>query len=413
MLKAPFEYWVGFRYLLSRKHQAFLSVISVIALLGVAIGVMALTIVLSVLSGFQSDFREKILGNNAPLILFKGDGNFTEYDQVAEALEKIPGVKAASPFLYSESLLMTDQGQSAGVVLYGIDPKRASKVTALGKDVTEGSLNALIPHEGELPGVLLGEHLAHQQLRVDVGDTLNLLIPSGEMSPFGFGPKMRRIKVAGVFKSGMYEYDSKSGYVELTQGQRLFGSIGKVNGIQIGVNKVEDALDVGSSIYKTLKGDYVIRHWMEMNASLFNAFKLEKTVFFLVVIMIVLVASFNIVGTLTLLVITKFKEIAILKSFGARDSSISKIFIFVGSFISVAGTVIGLILGFVGCLLLKNYFPFPLDPNVYQVDHLPVRINPVEFLWVGGCAIFIGFLSTLYPAYKASQVEPAQGIRND
>jgi lipoprotein-releasing system permease protein len=406
-----YEFFIGFRYLLSRKHNALLSVITVISVIGVALGTTALTVVLSVVSGFEQDFQRKILGNNAPLILFKAAGPIRNAEEVIQKVEQVEGVKAASPFLYSEVLLHGQSGRSAGVVLYGIDPKKIGDVTSLGRDMTDGKLDDLNAKEDHLPGIVVGQALAQNNLYLFPGSTVDVVSPAGELTPFGFGPKVRRFEVRGVFKSGLYEYDAKSSYIALADAQRFFGRVGEVSGVQINVDVLDKAKSVGQRIQAALGSDYYVRHWLELNEDLFKAFKLEKTTFFIVLTMIILVASFNIVGTLTLLVMTKGKEIAILKAMGGTKRSVARIFMTSGTLIGAIGTIIGLALGYLLCILLKNYIRFPLNADVYQVDTLPVRMQPHEFVIVGFCALLISFLATLYPSLRAARLDPAEGLR--
>ncbi|MFH1261878.1 MAG: ABC transporter permease, partial [Pseudomonadota bacterium] len=243
------------------------------------------------------------------------------------------------------------------------------------------------------------------------GAVVDIVSPSGELTPFGFGPKVRRFQVVGVFKSGMYEYDAKSAYISLSDAQRFFGRSGEVSGLQVNVNDIAKARQVARRIQATLGEAYYVRHWMELNEDLFKAFKLEKTTFFVVLTMIILVASFNIVGTLTLLVMTKGKEIAILKAMGAARRSIAWIFMASGTAIGICGMTIGLALGYVSCLLLRNYIRFPLNSDVYQIDTLPVRMRVSEFVYVGVSALAISFLATVYPALRAASLEPSEGLR--
>ncbi len=406
-----YEFLIGFRYLLSRKHNALLSVITVISVAGVALGVTALTVVLSVVSGFEQDFQRKILGNNAPLILFQAAGPVRDYESVIRRVEAVPGVTAASPFLYSEVLLHSNSGRSAGIVLYGIDPDKVGKVTSLQKDLISGSMADLKRRPGELPAIIVGKELAENNLFLIPGTTVDVVSPSGELTPFGFGPKVRRFEVAGVFKSGLYEYDAKSAYISLDDAQRFFDRKGEVSGVQINVQNLQRAKAVGQDIQARLGGQYYVRHWLELNEDLFKAFKLEKTTFFVVLTMIILVASFNIVGTLTLLVMTKGKEISILKAMGATRRSIARIFMVSGTTIGAIGMVVGLFGGYVLCILLKQYIRFPLNADVYQVDTLPVRMMPYEFALVGVSALLISFLATLYPSLRAAHLDPAEGLR--
>jgi lipoprotein-releasing system permease protein len=405
-----FETFIGLRYLLSKKKHHLLSLITLISIAGVVVGVMALTVVLSVVSGFEQDFQKKILGNNAPLILLKADGPITETEELMTKIESVEGVTATSPFIYAEVLAQSESGKSAGIIVYGIQPDRVQKVTSLGTDMVDGKVEDL-NENGSYPTLIIGKELADHGLYSFKGSTIDLISPFGEVTPFGYGPKVRRFKVAGIFKSGLYEYDSKSAYIRMDQAQKFFGKEGQVAGIQINVTDIDDARTIGAQIQEKVGSEYYVRHWLELNQDLFNAFKLEKTTFFIVLTMIILVASFNIIGTLTLLVLTKGKEIAILKAMGASNLSIAKIFMTTGTFIGGVGVFFGLVFGYGLCLLLKYKIKFPLNADVYQLDTLPVRMDAMEFVIIGGSALLISFLATLYPALKASKMDPSEGLR--
>jgi lipoprotein-releasing system permease protein len=409
-LVMSFETFIGLRYLLSKKKHHLLSLITLISIAGVAVGVMALTVVLSVVSGFEQDFQKKILGNNAPLILFRADGSIHETKQLSEKIQSVEGVTATSPFVYSEVLAQSEAGKSSGIVIYGVEAEKIKNVTSLGTDMVDGKLEDLNV-DSELPSIIVGKELAERGLFTFKGSTIDLVSPFGEVTPFGYGPKVRRFKVVGIFKSGLYEYDSKSAYIRLDQAQKFFGKEGQVAGIQIQVQDIDRSRNIATHIQEKVGSDYYIRHWLELNQDLFNAFKLEKTVFFVVLIMIILVASFNIIGTLTLLVLTKGREISILKAMGASNGSIAKIFMTTGTFIGGVGVFFGLVFGYILCLLLKYKIRFPLNADVYQLDTLPVRINPIELVIIGISALIISFLATLYPAMKAASLEPSEGLR--
>ncbi|MEZ4845758.1 MAG: FtsX-like permease family protein [Bdellovibrionota bacterium] len=405
-----FETFIGLRYLLSKKKHHLLSLITLISIAGVVVGVMALTVVLSVVSGFEQDFQKKILGNNAPLILLKADGSITETEELMNRIESVEGVTATSPFIYAEVLSQSEAGKSAGIVVYGIQPDRVQKVTSLGTDMVEGKVEDLNV-DGDYPSIIVGKELAEQGLYTYKGSTIDLISPFGEVTPFGYGPKVLRFKVSGIFKSGLYEYDSKSAYIRMDQAQRFFGKEGQVAGIQINVDNIDKARQIGARVQEKVGSEYYVRHWLELNQDLFNAFKLEKTTFFIVLTMIILVASFNIIGTLTLLVLTKGKEISILKAMGASNFSIARIFMTTGTFIGGVGVFFGLIFGFGLCYLLKVYIKFPLNSDVYQLDTLPVKMDAIEFVIIGASALAISFLATLYPALKASRLDPSEGLR--
>lgn len=382
--------------------------------MGVVVGVMALCVVISGFSGFQESFREKILGNNAPLILFHFSEDIQDYEKLVDDIESVEGVRGAAPFVYSEVLAQSETGRSAGIVVYGVDPDKIIHVTDLKNDMIDGKVSDLTaetdPQTG-FPKMILGKDLAESELLAFRGMTIDLVSPKGDITPFGLGPKVKRFEVGGIFYSGMYEYDSKSAYIHLHEAQKVFGTLGRVKGIQISVDDIDQAQKVASRIQNKIGGDYYIRHWMELNRDLFAAFQTEKKLSFIVLAMIILVASFNIIGTLTLLVMTKGKEIAILKAMGATKWSIQKIFMISGTFIGVIGTAFGLLMGYIACYLLKNHFQFDLNAGVYQMDHLPIIIDPFEFLLIGLCALAICFIATIYPSYRAASIEPTEGLR--
>ncbi|MCB0272413.1 MAG: ABC transporter permease [Bdellovibrionales bacterium] len=409
-----FEPYIGIRYLLSKKNQKLLSLITWISILGVVVGVMALCVVISGFSGFQESFREKILGNNAPLILFRFSDDIEDYQALVETIESVEGVKAAAPFVYSEVLAQSETGRSAGIVVYGVDPKKIIKVTDLEKDMIDGhvlDLESTNEQPLQYPKMILGKDLADSELIAFRGMFVDLVSPKGDVTPFGLGPRVKRFEVGGLFQSGMYEYDSKSAYINLTEAQKFFGKLGKVKGVQISVDDADDAYDVAKSIQAKVGSDYYVRHWMELNQDLFAAFQTEKKLSFIVLAMIILVASFNIIGTLTLLVMTKSKEIAILKAMGATKWSIQKIFMISGTVIGLIGTFFGILSGLIVCYLLKYHFQFKLNAGVYQMDHLPIIIDPIEVLLIGCCALLICFVATIYPAYRAASIEPSEGLR--
>ena len=432
---ASFSTRVGVRYLFSKKGDFLVSIITVISVIGVALGVMALLVVMSVLSGFESDFRGKILGNNAHMIVVKpGERRFAGYQELVEKMQQVPNVVGASPFVYSEVLLHGKSNRSTGVLLHGVDPGRVGSVTSLRDDMVEGSVDALAPDlsdkgtdvgefsdgsneitsiadSNRLPGIIVGEEVANQTLFLLPGDVVEVLSPTGELTPFGMSPKMRRFRVVGIFKSGLYEYDSRSAYVHIREAQKFFNSGERANGIQIKLSDAEDAMKMSGIVEEVLGEPFVARTWMELNRDLFSAFKLEKTVFFIVLTMIILVAAFNIIGTLILLVTEKAREIAILKAIGATQGFIMRIFMVTGCAIGMVGTGIGLILAYIMIVLLRDHVKFPLNANVYQVDRLPVSVTWTDFAMVAAAAVIISFVATVYPSLKAARLHPVEGLR--
>lgn len=405
-----FETFVALRYLFALRKQSFISVISLFAVCGVAIGVGALIVVIGVMNGFSTDLRDKILGVNSHILVTSIRGGIKDYRELADETMQVPGVVGVTPFVYSEVMLSTRNGVK-GVVLRGIDPSTSDSVLSLSKDMIGGSIANLEVDAG-LPGIIIGSELA-KRLGLTQGSEVNLLSPSGRSGAAGFTPKIKRFVVAGVFRTGMFEYDSSLGYVTIPAARRLLGFDGDiVSGLEISVNDVFNVEQITQSIRSKIGSFTVyVRHWQEMNANLFAALELEKTAMFIILAMIVLVGSFSIVTTLVMLVIQKTKDIAVLMSIGADASSIRRIFMLQGTFIGAAGTAIGFLIGVPLSLLLKKYQFIKLPSNVYPVDYLPVRLEVFDMAAIGLAAFLLCFLATIYPARRASALSPSDALR--
>lgn len=418
-----FETLIALRHLRSKKRSAFLSIITVIAVLGIIIGVATMCVVLSVMSGFENDLKNRILGTNAHLIVIKYGQNFSEYRDIISKAGEIKGVKGAAPFVLSEGMISSDTNLS-GVLIKGIIPEESVKVIDLAKNIETGDLGNLTYPErvrlnsagslsssrDNLPGIIIGREL-NKILHLNVGDVVTLFSPLGELSPFGPMPKSRKFKIVGIFYSGMYEFDQKFVYIHLKEAQKFFGLMEGVTGVEITVNDINRTAEIGERIKEKIGGyPYRVRNWMEMNRNLFSAIKLEKIVMFIILAFIVLVASFNIISTLIMVVVERAKEIAILKTIGVKNSSVVRIFITEGLIIGIFGTILGEIGGYALCRLLSIY-RFQLDPEVYYITTLPVLMNPLEFIAVAIAAIIISFLATIYPAYQAARLRPTEGLR--
>ncbi len=405
---------------------------TLISIGGVAIGVWALTVVLSVMSGFEADLKKKILGHTAHgMVLSYGQDDFGDWRRVRETVLGVRGVTAASPFLYNEVMLSTGQNLT-GAILKGVDVETIGTVTDLPASVQEGKLEWLrapedIPpagREGEgepaprpapgraLPGIVIGRELAHA-LRVVVGDEVNVVSPFGDLGPGGPQPKSRPFRVAAVFFSGMYEYDSKFAYLDLGAAQRFFGTGDAVTGLEVKVRDVDTARAVMGRVVFALGGwPYRAKDWGELNRSLFSALQMEKVVMAVILGFIVLVASFIIVATLIMQVLEKRREIAVLKSMGAGVPSVMKIFVAEGLVIGAVGTAFGLLLGYGTCLLVDRV-GIPLDPEVYYISNLPVLVDGSQFGLVAAAALALSYLATIYPATKAARLHPVDGLRSE
>jgi lipoprotein-releasing system permease protein len=394
------ELFIALRYLFSLRRQAFISLISLFAVLGVCLGVASLIVVMGVMNGFSHDLREKILGVNAHIIVRSFANTIPEYRELAERLAVTPGVKTVSPFVYSEVMLSSDRGVK-GIVLRGIDPATAGEALSLERDMIAGSL-AELDAEGALPGVIVGRQLA-ENLGLHVGARVNLLSPMGERSAAGFTPKVKFFTVAGIFRTGMFEYDSSLGYVSMNSAQQLLGFDGDLaTGIEVRLHDLERAPAVNEAIRKTLGYPFYSHTWMEMYGNLFAAMQLEKTAMFIILALIILVGSFSIVTTLVMLVMKKTRDIAVL---------IRKIFRLQGTIIGAAGTALGFALGIPAALLLRRYQFIDLPKNVYPVDTLPVRLEAFDLTLIGVASFLLCFLATIYPARKAASMNPVEALR--
>lgn len=405
-----FELFVALRYLFTLRKNSFISVISLFAVCGVALGVAALIVVIGVMNGFSTDLRDKILGVNAHVIVTAYDGTLENYHHLTDRIEKISGVTGVTPFIYSE-VMLSSSGGVKGVVLRGVDSGTAKGVLSLPGDMVSGNVDCL-GKESKIPEIVIGNQLA-KRLGLIVGDTVNLLSPSGTRTAAGFTPKVRMFKVGGIFRTGMYEYDSSLAYISNVSAQKLLGfKRDFVSGLEIRLADVYAVDKIGKLLDKELAGYPVqVRNWQEMNANLFAALKLEKTAMFIILAMIVMVGSFSIITTLVMLVMQKTKDIAVLMSMGATSGSIRRIFMLQGTLIGLIGTSIGYLIGVPVALLLKKYQFIKLPSNVYPVDYLPIRMDWMDLTIIGVAAFSLCFLATLYPARQAAALEPAQALR--
>jgi lipoprotein-releasing system permease protein len=409
-LRVPVELHVAKKYLLAKRKQTFISIISFISVGGVAGGGMALIIVLAVMSGFERELKDRILGATAHIHVTSLEGSVAEPYVRAEEVRKAEGVAAASPYIFSQMMISSGSG-SVGGVLRGVDIPTIGSVTRLARDLRSGSLDGLRrAGEGALPGVILGKELAGN-LAVGMGDVVEVLVPGGSVTPLGAFPKTGRFRVAGISESGMYEYDATFAYVAFEEAGRLLGMEGRATGIEVKVDDIYRAAEVAKRLRKDLGYPFWAKDWMQSNRNLFSALKLEKAVMFIILVLIVMVAAFNIISTLIMVVMEKTKDIAILMSMGATRRNIRRIFALEGLIIGVAGTALGTFLGGLLCWLLKKYQFIRLPGDVYYITTLPVQVELKTVLLVVASSVLICFLATVYPAAQASRVDPAEAIR--
>ena len=417
----PYEIFVGLRYLRAKRRTRTISLNTFISITGITLGVAALIGTLGIMTGFKEDMQAKILGTTSHVVVqVRGQQTMVGYSELIHQVEEVPGVVAATPYIFKQVLLTSKTGVR-GVVLRGIDPNKEPEVTEMTKNVKSGTVQDLAvqrqpqpaPADTDTqadrkPGIIVGKELA-MRLGVVVGDRINVVSPVGPISALGMTPKIRPFQVVGLFESGMYEYDSSLAYISLEEAQRFF-SLGKTaTGIEVKVEDVFTADAVANRIAARLGTGYMARDWMLLNRNLFSALRLEKTMMFLLLVLITLVASFNIVGTLTMIVNEKQREIAILKAMGATPQAIMRIFMLNGLVIGLTGTAIGIPLGYTFLYLIENYWTF--DQTVYFISHIPVHVKALDVILVSFSAILISFAATLYPSWQAAKLAPVSALR--
>lgn len=409
MPRMRFELFVALRYLFSRRKQTFIYVISLMSILGVAIGVGALVVVLGVYNGLTTDMRDKILGANAHgIVMSYLPSALEQNEEVLHRVRSVRGVTGATPFIYTE-VMLSGGGGVKGVVLRGIDPQTAPSVLSMLRQMRVGTAVGL-EKEGA-PGIIIGDELA-KKLHLTEGSRVNLLSPSGQKTASGHAPRIRPFEIVGIFKTGMFEYDSSLAFVSLAAARDVLGLPERyLSGVEITVDDLFAADTISARLAEELGAPFYVRSWMEMNANLFAALKLEKIGMFILLTMVVLIGSFSIVTSLVMLVMEKTRDIAIMMSMGATRGMIRRIFMLQGSIIGVIGTLLGYGLGLSLGWLLKRYRFIKLPENVYTLDHLPISISVTDVLIVGASALLLCFLATLYPARQASRLQPAEALR--
>jgi lipoprotein-releasing system permease protein len=404
-MDVPFELQVALRYLLAKRKQAFISVISFISTLGVTVGVMALVIALALMTGLQQELRDRIVGSNPHIYVWNTKG-IDDYRAETAKLRAVPHVLGAAPAVQGQGLLSA--GSTEPVQIKGIDPVLEQEVTNLRDSITSGSIDALNTPEGEPPGILLGKGLAGK-LGVATGDSVSLTM-GATLTPAGLLPRTRRLRVVGVFDLGLIEFDSTFGFLSLDVARRLLGK-DKVDLIQLRVDDIFAAPQIAASIPARLGAEYVTQDWAEMNKSLFSALGLEKMAISLTIGLIVMVAALNIVASLILLVMEKHRDIAILKTMGASAKSVTTIFMMQGLIIGITGTTVGASAGYAAATVLTRYKLIRVPADVYQMSYMPFRVLPLDFALVVAGAILVCFIATIYPSRQAAKLDPVQALR--
>jgi lipoprotein-releasing system permease protein len=410
-VRLPVDLSIALRYLLKRQGGGFLTVIATIAVLGIAVGVMALFLALGLMTGLQGEIRTRILGSTAHVSVFRSRGEvFDDQTGVASKVAALPGVLGAAPSLYSQALVSSPSSQRVATIK-GISGDEG-QVTDLPKQIHQGSID-LTPQGGGFPGILLGDELS-TQLAASLGDVITLTIPRGRLTPFGPMPQLAKFKVAGIVKTGLYEFDAGWAWISLIEADRLFASSGAA---QVLVEaRIEDMYAVDAAekqIVEAVGSGYVTSDWIETNRSLFEALRLEKIAIALTIGLVVVVAALNIVATLIIMVTEKRRSIAVLMSLGATKALVRRVFIWQGAILGVVGTAVGATLGVVACLVLDRFKLIRIPADVYQVAYLPFRLLPWDASLVVVGAILISLFATLYPAGKAASLPPTEGLRSE
>jgi lipoprotein-releasing system permease protein len=360
------------------------------------------------MSGFHEDLQTKILGVNAHIVTLNYRGRIADYEAVMEKINRTGSVHHSAPFIYGQVMLRSGR-RALGVIARGIDPDRGLGTTDILENLTVGSVDGLRNPEG-IPGIIIGKELL-RNLALFVGDEIDMISPISEMGPLGMMPRMKKFRVVGYFEAGMYEYDSSLAFIDLKAAQDFFRYDDAVTGIEVNIADLYNAQGVAEEIEQMLGPPFYTRDWQQMNRNLFSALKLEKIVMFIILTLIILVASFNIIGNLIMIVIEKSREIAIMKAMGATSRGIMVIFMLHGLVIGMAGTLFGVAGGYGLCQLLKSYRFINLPADVYYLSYLPVKMSIFDFTLVPAAAIVITFVATIYPSWKAARVDPVQPLR--
>ncbi len=402
-----YEWFVAKRYLTARRKQAFISVITSISTLGITIGVMALIIAIALITGFQNDVQDKILGSTSHIMIsdMSGEG-ISDFPKLISSLKKIKGVIGATPVVY-DTVLLQGPYKSSGGILRGIDFELERESSPWLQDLEFGSVPDPEAKRGE---ILLGKDIAFN-IGASVGDVVTILTLSSRLTPLGISPRIKRVKVAGIFATGLYEFDSSTAMIPLKNAQKIFNLGGNVNLVQVRIEDIFLASELKERIKEVLPVETYATTWMEMNKPLFSALKLEKKLMFLTITLIVLVAALNIIATLILMVMEKTRDIGILMAMGATSGEIRKIFFFQGAMIGIFGTGIGTVLGLVWCWLANAFELIKVPADIYQIAFVPFRIGILDLLVIIAVALLISFLSTLFPAHRASRVDPVKALK--
>lgn len=405
---------IALRYFKSRKRNSIVSFLSITSIIGLMLGTATLILVVSVMSGFTNNLKEKMMGTNSDIVITDfSTVPVRDYEKLMQEVKKIKGVKAAAPFVNTQAVSMSGSGVS-GIIIKGIDADLEKTVSKISSFITFGSLDDIKNRqEGEPYGILLGKDLAFS-LMAGVGDTITLISPQLNRGPFGLNPKMRSFIVKGIFDTGVYEYNASMAYVSIEAAQEFIGlKENSVTGISVSAEQGINSIDLTYTINQQIENKYWARDWLSMNQSLFSALELEKYAMFIVLTLIIIVASFSIVSMIAITVKDKQKDIAILRAYGASSSCIRSIFIRQGLIVGIIGTALGNITALLLSILVTKYKLIRLPEDIYFMDSLPLNIDYNVYLFVSVCAVLITFSASLFPSNQSAKMNIVDGIRND
>ncbi len=415
-ISLPYELLIGLRYTRAKRKNHFISFISLTSMIGIALGVAALIIVLSVMNGFQAELRNRILGVASHIEITDNTNRLSAWQSLAKQVEAQPNVQASAPYVMAQGMLSYGQAVQ-GALIRGVLPAQEDKVADLGKSMQVGELSDLMPGEFN---IILGADLAYN-LGVSVGDKVVLMAPQGQFTPTGVIPRLKQFKVVGLFQIGMYEYDAGLALIAIQDAAKLYRMGDQVSGLRLKINDLFDAPAMAMELNSNLlpSGSYYITDWTRQHANFFKAIQLEKRVMFIILTLIVAVAAFNIVSTLVMAVTDKRADIAIMRTLGASPTSIMQIFIVQGALIGIIGTLFGAILGIVIALNIDTIIPFIerlfqvqfLAKDVYYISELPSKLEWGDTVTIIITSVVLSLIATLYPSYKASKINPAEALR--
>ena len=407
-----FELFIAMRYLRAKRKMAVISVITALSVLGIAAGVMSLVVALAINNGFRQDLQGRLLGATAHVNLQRKDGGgIAEYREFLAELSRTPGVIATAPALYGV-VLASNGNRSSQMVLKGVDAPEELKVGNLLAQVRDGSIKPLNEPASPAapPPVVIGKVMA-QTLGAKAGDSILLTSPQGPLTPFGMVPRYRYFRVVGIFDSGFYDFDSNWAFTSLSAAQQLLSLSDVVSVLEFKIADIYQAPQIASQLQQEAGAEFGSTHWMEQNRALFSALRLEKTVTVITIGLIVFVAALNILISLIMMVMEKYRDIAVLVSMGARQDQIRRIFQLQGILIGTAGTALGLVGGYLFAWLGSRHHLLRLDPDIYSISYVPFQARVVDGVWVAAVALLISFLATLYPARNATRIAPAEALR--